>query len=139
MVLYILDTDHLSLLQRGHAPLKAHVQSISPKQIAMTVISAEEMLLGRLAQIRRAKNASQRIQAYAWLDKTLAFLGAFELLPYDATAEQYFENLRAQNLRVGSQDLRIAAIALSGNASVVTRNQRDFERVPNLSVSDWSV
>ena len=138
MALYILDTDHLSLLQRGYAPLKTHLQSVSPKALAMTIISAEEMLQGRLAQIQRAKHPEQRIQTYAWLEKTLTFLRAFELLPYDSVAEKYFSDLQAQNLRVGSQDLRIAAIALSRNACVVTRNQRDFRRVPDLSVLDWS-
>lgn len=49
MARYILDTDHLSLLQRGHVPLKAHLQAIASKQLAMTVVSAEEMLQGRLA------------------------------------------------------------------------------------------
>lgn len=67
------------------------------------------------------------------------FLRAFELLPYDENAEQCFADLRAQNLRVGSQDLRIAAIALANDACVVTRNQRDFERVPNLTLVDWSI
>ena len=44
-----------------------------------------------------------------------------------------------QKIRVGTQDLRIAAIALSLSSTVVTRNFRDFEKVPDLKIVDWSI
>jgi tRNA(fMet)-specific endonuclease VapC len=54
-------------------------------------------------------------------------------------ADNYYLELQAQKIRVGTQDLRIASIALSGNAVLVTRNQRDFAKVPNLRWEDWTV
>ena len=52
-------------------------------------------------------------------------------------AEVCFEMLKTQRLNVGPNDLRIAATALEIGASVVTRNVRDFSRVPGLSIATW--
>jgi tRNA(fMet)-specific endonuclease VapC len=137
-VTYILDTDHLSLLQRGYKPLRQYIALILPEQIAITIISAEEMLRGRLAQVSRAKTAPQRVSAYYWLQETLAFLSEFTLLQYDPAADALFVSLRGQRLRTGTQDLRIAAIALRQNVTLVTRNTQDFAQIPKLHLVDWS-
>ena len=47
--------------------------------------------------------------------------------------------LRPQRIRVGTMDLRIASIALSRGLTVLTRNLRDFRRVPGLLAEDWTV
>lgn len=139
MTLYILDSDHLSLYQRGHQPLGQRLITIPSDQIAIAVISAEELLRGRLAQIRKATKPQERVYAYHWLVRTLEFMSGFTVLGYDAHAEARFQSLLSQKIRIGTQDLKIAAIALSKGATLVTRNRQDFERVTNLAFEDWSV
>lgn len=70
-MIYVLDSDHLSLHQRGHEPLKNHLLAVQAEQICITIVSAEELLRGRLAQIRRVTRPDERIQAYHWLSKTI--------------------------------------------------------------------
>lgn len=136
---YILDSDHLSLHQRGHEPLRSHILNIPPEQISISIISVEELLRGRLAQIHRGKETEDRLQAYYWLSKTLDFLCGFKVLKYDPSAEAHFQNLISKKIRIGIQDLKIAAIALSNDAILVTRNRRDFNQIPSLTIQDWSI
>ena len=139
MTLYILDSDHLSLYQRGHKPLGKRLLTVPPDQIAITVISVEELIRGRLAQIRKATKPQERVYAYHWFTRTLGFLHDFKVLGYDAQAETHFQSLLAQKIRIGTQDLKIAAIVLSQRATLITRNRQDFERVTGLTLEDWSV
>jgi len=138
-MMYILDTDHLSLHQRGHGQLKKRLLNVSPELMAITIITVEESVRGRLRQIRRAVKPDERVKAYYWLHKTFDYLGSFRTLEYDSHAEGHFQAFRKQKIRVGTQDLKIAAIALSRDATLVTRNRRDFEQIPSLRIEDWSV
>lgn len=59
-------------------------------------------------------------------------------MPFDESAQAIFNRLRAQRPRVGTQDLRIAAVALSQEATLVIRNRQDFAGIPSLPIEDWS-
>lgn len=139
-MLYILDTDHLTLFQRNHPAVIARVAALSPEIIATTVVSAMEQVRGRLAQVHRAKAASEVVTAFARFQEALLFYRTVPILPYDDAAATYFARLR-QTVphHPGTQDLRIAAIALSRNATVVTRNHRDFQRIAGVLLADWSL
>ena len=139
MTLWILDTDHISLYQRGDLNVINRLSSANPKKLAVTVISLEEQMYGRLSEIKKATSAISLITAYSRLEITLDYFKSVQFLPFDQNAHTAFEGLIRQKLRVGTQDLRIAAIALSVNGIVVTRNQKDFGKVPNLQVENWAV
>lgn len=136
---YVLDTDHVSLLQRNHKQVKARFGALPPGDCAVTIISFEEQLQGRLAVIRRAKTQTQAAYSYERLRETIDFYTNMQMVSYDSVAATLFEMLRSQGVRIGTRDLRIAAIALSQGATLVTRNRRDFGQVPGLALVDWAV
>lgn len=60
------------------------------------------------------------------------------LLDFDEAAATKFDELRSARLGIGTQDLKIAAIALARNATLLSRNLKDFMKVPGLRVEDWT-
>ena len=139
MSLWILDTDHISLLQRNYPNVKQCLRSIDPNKIFVTVITFEEQMRGRLNQVKQAKSQESLISAYHALRETIEDYKRLNLLDFDKDAYSCHMNLLRQKIRIGSQDLRIAAIALSVDGILVTRNQKDFEKVPNLKIEDWTL
>jgi tRNA(fMet)-specific endonuclease VapC len=105
----------------------------------LAVVTVEESLRGRLGALRRASNGAERIARYAYLVDTLLVLQRFPFIPFDQASENQFQQLVSLRLRIGTQDLKIAAIALANNLILLTRNRRDFGRVPGLTLDDWSL
>jgi tRNA(fMet)-specific endonuclease VapC len=138
VTLWILDTDHFSLFQRGYPQVRRRVNAVPSEDIAITIVTAEEQLYGRLNLIRRAKSA-EVISAYRQLRETLEDFKTINLVDFDRDAFNCYAELLRQKIRVGTQDLRIAATVMSKNAILVTRNRRDFERVPGLNFEDWTI
>ena len=139
MVLRILDTDHLSLLERNEPLVVEQFRQFNPETVAITVVTFEERMRGRFNSIRQANSDDKVIAAYSRLQATVEFLKQFNLIGFDGDACGCFNDFRRQKIRIGTQDLRIASTAFSWNAVVVTRNSRDFSKVPGLVLEDWTV
>ncbi|MFY9223307.1 MAG: type II toxin-antitoxin system VapC family toxin [Blastocatellia bacterium] len=138
MPLYVLDTNHLSLMQRGNKIISNRLLSVVSSEVAITVISWEEQLRGWLAVINKVNNGEQLIKAYQQLKlATLAF-SQLNILDYNHQSDQLFDKFRKQKIRIGTQDLRIATIVITNNGILLTRNQKDFSQVPGLQIDDWS-
>jgi tRNA(fMet)-specific endonuclease VapC len=135
---YILDSDHISLHQRQHLAIVQRLAEKPPTQVFVTIVTVEEQLRGWLAVIRRSSTPERLIAAYTSLHRTVIYFARVNILDYGEDASNYFAALRDQRLRIGTQDLRIASIALAVGAIVVTRNRRDFQQVPGLVLEDWS-
>ena len=138
MTVYILDTDHLSLYGRNHLALIERLQA-NTVNLTTTAINVEEQLRGRLAQVSDAKVSVSLANAYRWLSETVKLLSDFEVLQFTEQAQLIYQEFKTQRIRVGTQDLRIAAIALAHNGVLLSRNLRDFEKIPNLMIQDWTV
>ena len=139
--MYLLDTDHMSILERGGTPalqLTLKLSTLPDWQIATTIVSYEEQCKGWLAKTSRERDEAL-IRAYMQLGQHLEIYTGMIVLPYDAYAHALFQILQSQKVRIGTQDLKIAAIAIANDATVLTRNTQDFSRVPNLKFEDWSV
>ena len=70
------------------------------------------------------------------------FVAPLEILPYDDEASQYYGDLRAHleknGTPIGALDMLIAAHALSVDCTLVTNNEKEFIRVPELKIVNWT-
>jgi tRNA(fMet)-specific endonuclease VapC len=139
VTLFAFDTDHFSLYQVGHPQVLRNVAIHANHAHALTVITVEEELTGWQRALRNAKDDARREHVYQRLAQTAEAFSGWIVLPFPLAAMQRHSSLLRARLNVGSFDLKIAAIALEYQATVVTRNIRDFGRVPGLAIVDWSV
>jgi tRNA(fMet)-specific endonuclease VapC len=142
-VKYLLDTDHISFLQRRSGPeyvaLAARMAQHKPADFALCVVSFHEQTLGANTFISRARTTADVVRGYTLFAEILSgFVGA-TVLPFDTAAGAVFDGLRAQRVRIATMDLRIAAVALTQGLVLLTRNRADFSLVPGLVIEDWTV
>ncbi len=139
--MYLLDTDHLSILERGGAiavKLSMKLAQVSPEKIAVTIITYEEQTRGWLGYISKARNLEEQVIAYSKLEKHINTFSKIKIVAFDNESATIFKQLRNNYPRLGTMDLKIAAIAISKNATLLTRNLSDFQNIVNLKVEDWT-
>ena len=139
--MYLLDTDHLTILDRGGSSaqtLLATLSQVHPNQIATTIISYEEQTRGWLIYIAKATSLDAQVLAYSKLERHLAKFRAATVIGFDPASASKFEILRRLYPRLGTMDLKIAAIAITTDAILLTRNKSDFDRIEGLIFQDWT-
>ncbi len=140
---YLLDTDHISFLQRRSglefSNLTVRISQHSPADFALSIVSFHEQVLGAHTFINRAQTKADIIRGYTLLLETLQGFSVAPVCPLTSEAIAIFDELRVQKIRVSTMDLRIAAIAISQNLVLLTRNVSDFSKVPGLTTDDWTV
>lgn len=136
----ILDTDHFSDFLWGGAAASRlrHRLDASPLSASISIVTVEEQNRGWLATIAKARDRSARIAAYYRYQVLTDALKDWEVVAWSSDAEDRLGQVAALKLRIGTLDLRIAAISLSHGATLLSRNLRDFGRIPGLVVEDWT-
>jgi tRNA(fMet)-specific endonuclease VapC len=118
--------------------LRMGLEGIAANAAVTTIINYEEQMRGWMAYMAKARRIEQQLEAYKRLKKHLDNYWKIEVLDFDSRAAQHFEHLIRNRIRIGTMDLKIAAIVLSRGATLLTRNQKDFGQVPGLRFEDWT-
>src|SRR5215211_6601793 len=122
--MFLLDTDHVSKLQRGSGAgfdsVAARIATHGVAELAFSGVSFHEQALGCHAYINRARSPADVIRGYEMLMRILRAFAAAPVLPFDLAASKVFDDVASRRLRVATMDLRIAAIALSHGRTLVT-------------------
>lgn len=133
MTVYCFDTDVLSATMRRDPPMHLirRLAATPPADQCTTAITLGELVYGA------TKGSSAKLA-----DRVRQLLAdALRVMPFDAEAAEVYGTLRASlesdGKRLAEADLRIAAIALAQDLTLVTGNVRHFARVPELRVEDW--
>lgn len=130
--MYLLDTDVcIHLLNEADSGIEQQFRVRTPADIALCSIVKAELLYGA--------HKSTRVDAN--LQRLKLFFSPLASLPFDdRCAETYAmirSDLSSQGRLIGPNDLMIAAIARTHEATLVTRNMGEFGRVAGLHVEDW--
>ena len=139
----ILDTDVFTLCELPDSPqyLSLHSRVLEldeDDRLVTTIVTYEEQTGGWLAYAAKSRETRHQIKAYDRLKTHLLNYLGFEVLGFDSAAGEEFDRLRRLKLAVGTSDLKIAAIAVSNDAVLQSRNLKDFRKIPGLRVEDWT-
>lgn len=137
--MFVLDTDTLDHYYRENQKVLARVAAAGLANIFIGLPTRVELLQARFEYLRKAADAAQLKRAQHWLFETERLLAEWTIVSFSEAALVEFDRLRAMKplRKIGRIDLLVACIALANQATLVTRNVRDFVLVPRLKVENW--
>jgi tRNA(fMet)-specific endonuclease VapC len=134
------DTDILTEVLTGNPAYAERIENVPLEEQSAPVVAIEEILRGRLNVIRQAEAGKARLpidEAYRFFEETLDAFRELRFLSFTPQAEVLFKEWRNKKIRGSTHDLRMAASCVVHAATLVSRNRRDFEHIPGLSVEFW--
>ncbi len=138
----VLDTDHVTALKYPDNPrAKRLIDKLNAlpaaESISLSIVTVEEQMRGWLAAIAKERRPQRQVLAYRELTRLFEYFQLFEIIAFDDLCADQLENLRAERIRIGTMDLKIAATALVHGALLLSANLRDFAQAPGLRVENW--
>lgn len=129
---YFLDTNVIIDALKGKSEnIKNHFKNINPDEIYISSIVAAELEYGAA----HSHNYEENKRLYE------KFIANFEIIPFDFLCRQAYGSVRqeltSKGVIIGSNDMLIAAVALTYGAVLVTHNIKEFSRIKNLVLEDW--
>lgn len=135
----LLDTDHLTVLRNEESDrrtrLVARLAAVVDETIGTTIITVEEQMRGWLASIAKERLARRQVRPYDELARLLEFFAEYHIERFTTPAADLFDTFG--RIRISVSDRKIAAIAVTQNALLLTANRRDFEPIPGLRFENW--
>ena len=132
MMKYMLDTNICIGIMKGHPAIRSKISRIDPAKIGTSGIVLAELSYGVWKSLQRERNK----QALA------DFRTICNIWDWPAQAADTYGQIRAsleqQGRIIGANDLLIAAHAKYLDVLLITNNTREFERIPNLQIDDWT-
>lgn len=130
--MFLLDTNVcIQLWQRGNETVRRRLMAHRPGELRLSSVVKAELFFGA----RRSHRVEHNIRLLQ------AFMAPIESLPFNDRCAEEYGVIRAQltslGTPIGPNDLMIAATARVHDATLVTNNTREFERVVGLRVIDW--
>ena len=132
-----------SYILRGDRRIINRLQSLDKNEWAVTIISIQEVFNGWVVKLNDPRLKDQQVALYTRFWHSNTFFQQAQVLNFDLAAEACYDRLLVTYPYLGKRriekDVKIAAIALANQATIVTRNQRDFLMVPGLDLENWAI
>lgn len=131
---YFLDTNIIIYSLKGSFPkIKSHFLKVPSQSIVVPSIVMAEIEYGA----RKSYDYQKTIQQYH------LFTDIFEKISFSSSASSYYGDIRSRleknGTPIGANDLLIASIVLADKGILVTHNTREFCRIPELQIEDWTI
>lgn len=135
----VIDTDVLSHLEMAAKnegdSLVSRLRALG-NEVCVTIVSFEEQFRGWMAYVAKPENRHRLVLAYARMFDLITDFSLIRVLMFDSESEFHLKRLMDAKVRISTMDLRIAAITIAHNATLLTRNTKDFKKVPGLRLED---
>lgn len=130
---YMLDTNMcIYIIKRHPEAVLKKIVTIPPEEVCISSITLAELMYG----VHKSQHQKKNKVALS------NFLLPLEIMPFDEQVTDYYGRIRSylekNGTVIGPLDMMIAAHAQCLGVTLVTNNIKEFIRVPDLTIEDWS-